>query len=463
MEHLEVDVAVLGAGPAGVGAAWRAARKGARVAVLERAGVPGGAAGSFTVGGMRVDHGSHRLHQATEPEVLAELRALLGDELQERPRNGRIRLAGRWIGFPLRPGDLVRRLPPSFAAGAAFDAATAGLRSPRRDTFDEVVRAGLGPTMWRRFYGPYARKIWGVEPALLSGEQARRRVSADSPAKIVKRILSGAKGGPATFFYPRDGFGAITERLAEAASQAGAQLRYETGVSGLAFRNTHVDVTTTTGTTVKAGRVWSTVPLTVLARMAEPAPPPAVIAGAQALQFRSLTLAYLVLDVDQWTPFDAHYLPELSTPVSRISEPKNYRDGDDPPGRTVLCAEIPCRVGDRIWSASEPEIAKIVTNGIAGVALPAVQPVEVVVRRLSHAYPIYTTGYEEHFAALDAWAQTQPRLLTFGRQGLFAHDNTHHALAMAWAASAALDPDGTFDDPAWAAARERFRDHVVED
>src|SRR5688572_17560148 len=111
----DVDIAVLGAGPAGLGAAWWAARKGARVVVLERADVPGGATASFDVAGIRVDHGSHRLHPATDPVILAELRTLLGSELQERPRNGRIRLAGRWIGFPLRVGDLVRHLPPSFA------------------------------------------------------------------------------------------------------------------------------------------------------------------------------------------------------------------------------------------------------------------------------------------------------------------------------------------------------------
>src|SRR6266508_3663554 len=85
------DLLVLGAGPAG-----------------------GGAAGSFELDGIRVDHGSHRLHPAIEPRILADLRGLLGEELQRRPRNGRIFLEGRWIRFPLRPADLARRLPPSF-------------------------------------------------------------------------------------------------------------------------------------------------------------------------------------------------------------------------------------------------------------------------------------------------------------------------------------------------------------
>ena len=73
-----------------------------------------------------------------------------------------------------------------------------------------------------------------------------------------------------------------------------------------------------------------------------PAPPPAVLEAAGQLGFRAMLLVYLVLDGDRYSPYDAHYLPDAGTPVTRVSEPTNYRDGDDPPGRTVLCAELPC-------------------------------------------------------------------------------------------------------------------------
>jgi hypothetical protein len=84
-------------------------------------------------------------------------------------------------------------------------------------------------------------------------------------------------------------------------------------------------------------------------------------------------------------------------------------------------------------------------------------------RRLPNVYPVYRVGYTTPFHALDAWAAAQPALLSFGRLGLFVHDNTHHALAMAWAAADALAPDGAFDHAAWSAARESFTTHVVED
>jgi phytoene dehydrogenase-like protein len=118
--ELSVDVVVLGGGPAGLAAAWFAARRDRSVLLLERAPAIGGMAASFEVAGVRVDHGSHRLHPATPPPVLAALRGLLGEDLQLRARNGRLRVWDRWVGFPLRAGELARALPRPVLARIAL-------------------------------------------------------------------------------------------------------------------------------------------------------------------------------------------------------------------------------------------------------------------------------------------------------------------------------------------------------
>jgi protoporphyrinogen oxidase len=453
---------VLGAGPAGAGAAYRAARAGRRVMVVERAPAPGGAAGSIEVGGMRVDFGSHRLHSSIDPAIAAELRTLLGDDLQTRKRNGRIRLEGRWIAFPLRIADLVRHLPPNFAASAARDAVTKWARKPTDDTFGELLRVGLGPTMCERFYFPYARKLWGREPHEISGEQARRRITAGTAGKLLSR-LGPARRDKAFFFYPRRGYGAISEALTEGASAAGAEIRFRAAADLVELGESSVSVRLSTGETARGATLLSTVPVTRLVAMCNPGPPRAVVEGAAALQFRAMLLVYLVLDAERYTPYDAHYLPEPSTPVTRISEPKNYRDGDDPGGTTVLCAEIPCSPEDRLWSAGDDELGNVVVDTLRVADLPEPRVRAVDVRRLPQAYPVYRVGFERDLDALYAWLESWPRVVTFGRQGLFVHDNTHHALAMAWAAVDALTPDGTLDPGAWSAARERFATHVVED
>lgn len=456
-------VVVLGAGPAGLGAALRLARAGHEVTVLERDERPGGLAAGLEVGGVRVDHGSHRLHRSCEPEILAMLRSLLGDDLQTRRRNGRIRLAGRFVAFPPRVADLVRHLPPSTAARLVRDGATGPLRRPRADSFAEVVRAGLGPTMLSMFYEPYVRKIWGLAPDELSGELARRRVGASSPSVLARRMLvPSERRRRGTFLYPRRGFGQIPEVLARAAIDGGATLHCGAEVTQVALAP-GAALVRAAGTEVDADVVLSTIPLPVLARLA--GAPREVATAASGLRYRALVLVYLVLDRHEYTPFDAHYFPGLDAPFSRVSEPTRYRDGRgaDPAGRTVLCAEVPCAVGDERWSAGDDVLGMDVADALATQGLPGVTPTEVVVARVPQAYPVYDLGFERRFDALDRWTGLQPALLTLGRQGLFAHDNTHHALATAWAAADALDADGHIDRDAWAAARDRFRHHVVED
>jgi protoporphyrinogen oxidase len=194
---------------------------------------------------------------------------------------------------------------------------------------------------------------------------------------------------------------------------------------------------------IAADQVWSTLPVSLLARLVSPSPPPEVTAAAARLEYRAMLLVYLELDVHRFTEYDAHYFPGADITITRLSEPKNYAALEQPRGRTVLCAELPCTAGDQWWSMSEAELGDVVAADLARAGLPLPRPhTGVHVHRLSHAYPIYLNGYEGPFRTLDAWADSLPGLLTYGRQGLFAHDNTHHALLMAYRAVTACATDG---------------------
>lgn len=471
-------VVLLGAGPAGVGGAyWLRKHEKARVTVLEQKPVVGGNAGSFEIDGQRVDYGSHRLHPACDPGILSEIRSLLGDDLLDRPRHGRIRLRGKWIHFPLKPLDLLLRLDRAFAWGALRDMIVpAGRRAPGDDggeTFASVLRANLGPTICEHFYFPYARKIWGRDPAELSAIQARRRVSAGSFGKLLKKVLSQVPGlkpeGAGRFFYPRRGYGQISESLAGAADDLGARFMLGWRASRLVRPGDGGGRWTVVGEregetrSWNADHVWSTIPISIVARIVDPPAPDRVLDAARGIEYRAMILVYVTVGVDRFTEYDAHYFPGPDVSITRLSEPKVYADADEPRGRSVLCAELPCSPGDDAWAMDDREVAGLVARDLehAGIPLPG-PPLAVTTRRLRHAYPIYREGYERHFDALDRWAEGLPRFLTYGRQGLFAHDNTHHALYMARSAADCME-DGAFDHRRWAEYRKEFETHVVED
>lgn len=453
---------MLGAGPAGLAAAWRLAARGRSVVVLERADHVGGLTASFDVGGVRVDHGSHRLHPSAPPSVLRAVSDLLGDDLQRRTRNGRIRIAGRFVAFPPRPLDMARHFPPTLTAGLIRDAVARPLRRPRSDTFAEVVRATLGPTLADHFYSPYVSKIWGVGPEALAGELARRRVSARGPRDLLARMLRPAPRRE--FLYPRRGFGEISERLADAATAAGATIRLGVGATQVVPGPEGVAVNGSDGTRVEAPWAFSTLPASVLARITSPAPPADVLEAAARLRSRGLVLVYLELEQPRFTQFDAHYFPEPDIASARISEPKNYRDSsDDPADRTVLCAELPATAGDARWRASDTDLTATVIDDGARAGLPPPALLRSVVRRVPHVYPIYDLRYRAALQTVEAWLTSTPRLVTFGRHARFAYDNSHHGIAMGWAAADALSADGRFDSALWDAAVAAASSHVVED
>lgn len=467
-------IAILGAGPAGVGAAWQLRKQGkADVTVLEQNAVVGGNAGSFELAGLNVDYGSHRLHPATDPQIMEDLRRLLGADLLERPRHGRIRLQNRWIHFPLKPQDLMLRLPLSFGAGIALDAAkkiAPHKNGNGRETFTSVLEKGLGTTICRDFYFPYALKIWGLPPEELSAIQAKRRVSAGSLGKMVKKVLSIVPGfkapGAGKFYYPKKGFGQISEAIAAEARSLGADFRFGSPVRRIELGDRPRIAFETGGNTetIEADYVWSTIPLTALAKAVTPAAPAAVVESSRNISYRAMVLIYLVLDQPQWTEFDAHYFPEADIKLTRLSEPKNYSVSPEPKNRTVLCGELPCGVDDEIWNAPDGELAELVAEALASCGLPINSKIlEVKTKRLPFAYPIYKEGYEKYFELQDEWASGLERVLTFGRQGLFAHDNTHHALAMAYGAVDCLDDAGGFSKSRWQDYRREFAKHVVED
>src|SRR6185295_11837874 len=181
---------------------------------------------------------------------------------------------------PLKPQDLMLRLPVSFSTGVAFDVLRKFI--PHRpngnghETFTSVLEKGLGSTICRDFYFPYAEKVWGLPPEDLSATQAHRRVSAGSLNKMARKVLSVVPGfktpGAGRFFYPRNGYGQISKAIADKARDLGAEIKFHSRAKEIKLGESHCVTFETQGKTqtIEVDHVWSTIPVTILARAVAP-------------------------------------------------------------------------------------------------------------------------------------------------------------------------------------------------
>jgi protoporphyrinogen oxidase len=185
--------------------------------------------------------------------------------------------------------------------------------------------------------------------------------------------------------------------------------------------------------------------------------------AVEHMRQRALVLVYLSVPMHRYTEYEAHYFPDPTVALARLSEPKAYRSSSaDPVGRTVLCAELPTTVGDALWNLDDDEIAKRVCADLLATGLPDPNPRLVHVERRTGVYPIYELGFERRERVVEAWTNGLPNVLAVQRQTRFTQDNTHHALATGEALAACLRHDGTVDRRRWREAQASFRAHLVE-
>ena len=442
-------VAVIGAGPAGLAAAGKLAQSGREVTVLEAGDQPGGLSGTLRVDGYGFDYGGHRLI-TRNPRVVSLARELLGDELLCTQRVSKILFQGKFWSQPLEMANAMRSVSPGMAARAVSGYLAAGSRrvagrAQQDRSFEDWVVARFGRPLYELFFGPYTRKVWGVDPSMLAAAWAPRRIMVSGLAGFVKALLVSEHRRPATttrhYLYPRRGAGQLYEALADQAERAGAEFRYRHRAETVDLRGDRVVVGARNGqgpVELVADAVVSTAPLPELVHAVRPLPPAEVLKAAGALRYRGIVFVFVRLDRELALGWDALYVPEPEYLFFRVEEPRYWSPDLVPPNKTSLCFEIAASPGDPAWTASDQELADACLRDFArmGFAIPAREVAGFSVARRAHVYPMQLVDTEPARGTCLEWlASLRPRLQSVGRQGAFKYLDMDESLETGWKAA----------------------------
>lgn len=429
-------VIVIGAGPAGMTAAYCLAKAGISVIVYESADQVGGLARSIDLWGQRVDLGPHRFF-STDLRVNKLWLEVAGREYAMVNRLTRIFYSGRFFYYPLQA------LNALFGLGI-FEAVRCVLSYLRQkfrpstvdqDTFEGWVVSRFGRRLFEIFFKSYSEKLWGISCLELDADFAAQRIKKFSLGEAIKSVLGlGAKHKTLVdkFAYPLGGTGRIYEKMADAVTAKGGVIHLLTPVSGVwceqgKVRGVHLP----DGTAIEAAHVISTMPMTLMARSLGPMPP-AVEVAVNSLRFRNTILVYLEAEGGRWFPDQWLYIHSPDLVTGRITNFRNWTP-DLYSGKlnTILVLELWCNDEDELWTQDEVTLIATAKKELNSTGLvPASKVMQGKVVRLPRCYPVYERGYREHLAAAVDYLKGFDGLTPIGRYGSFKYNNQDHSILM---------------------------------
>jgi protoporphyrinogen oxidase len=443
------DVVVIGAGPAGLTAAYELGKRGATCTVVESDDVVGGISRTVVRDGWRFDIGGHRFFTKV-PEVEAFWHEILPDgEFLMRPRSSRIYYRGKFYDYPIKPLNALGNLGPVEAVRCVLSYLWVKVRPPKdQDSLETYVAANYGWRLYQHFFKTYSEKVWAVPASEISADWGAQRIKGMSLWKAVyepvRARLKGShrdKSKQVTslieqFQYPKLGPGMMWERCHELVEGQGSKVVFRQGVTRIEHRDGRAVSVTTEGpggepTTYPADHVISSMPLPLLLKAMDPPVPAEVAQAADDLAFRDFLSIALVVPADKvaWNDNWIYiHAPEVKTMrVQNFGSWSPYMVRD---GYNVLGLEYTVLEGDEWWTADDDTLIEKGKAELEALGLMQASDVEDgYVVRMPKAYPMYDDTYKANVDVLRKWLEANaPNVHPVGRNGMHRYNNQDHSM-----------------------------------
>src|SRR5256886_16090392 len=282
----------MGAGPAGLTAAYELLKREVAVTVVEKDPKQvGGLARTVEHNGYRFDIGGHRFFSKND-EVEALWTEILGPEMLNRGRLSRIYYRGRFFAYPIQAVNALWNLGPLEAVLCLASYGHARLRPIKNPkTLEQWVRNQFGWRLFNIFFKTYTEKVWGISTKELSADWAAQRIKSLDLLLVLKSALLPRRKSTNrddivttlihSFRYPRLGPGQMWERVAEISAGKGHPVLLGRAVSRIEHVDGAVTAVVTTGPGGEAERhegtdFISSIPIRELVARLEPPPPASV-------------------------------------------------------------------------------------------------------------------------------------------------------------------------------------------
>jgi protoporphyrinogen oxidase len=443
-------VAIIGAGPAGLTAAYLLAKGNQEVVVFEKdPKYVGGISRTESYNGYHFDIGGHRFFSKSK-EVEDFWTEILGDEMLERPRSSRIYYNNHFFSYPLVAFEALRKLGIIESALCVLSYLKAKAFPVKNPTnFEEWVTNQFGKRLFNIFFKTYTEKVWGIPCNEISADWAAQRIKglslssaifnalfkpnkkATDKDKVIKTLID-------SFRYPKQGPGMMWEACAEKSKAMGVTLHMNCGVQKIEYTGSNWTVQTTSqGNVTGFDYVLSTAPMRELVANVLPAFPATVAANAAALGYRDfLTVVLICKDEDAFSD-NWIYIHDPKVKVGRVQNFKSWSPYMVPdPSMACYGLEYFCFEGDGLWTSSNADLIELGKKEIEKIGLTkASAVVDGYVVRQPKAYPVYDQFYKARVDSVRDALANYPGLYLIGRNGMHKYNNQDHSMMTAMLAA----------------------------
>jgi protoporphyrinogen oxidase len=432
-------VVIIGAGPAGLSAAYELSRHGLRSTVVEASDTVGGISRTARYKGYLFDMGGHRFFSKVAL-VNKMWKEVLGNDFLTRPRLSRIYYKSRFFYYPLQPVNALLGLGIVGAARCGLSYLKACLFPVKPESnFETWVSNRFGKRLFQIFFKSYTEKVWGIPCNQISADWAAQRIRGLSMRSVIWNALFARKKGSGIktliheFQYPRKGPGMMWERTRELVEARGSEVVFHAPVEKIYWEEGSVTGILAGGRVYRGDHFISSMPIRELIRALEPAPPEPVLRAATDFNYRDfLTVALIVRGTDLF-PDNWIYVHDPSVSVGRVQNYNNWSPEMVPNDfTTCLGLEYFCTEGDGIWGMPDDQLVALATREIHKLGLAdAGAVIDGTVVRVPKAYPIYDDKYQRGLAAIREFLERVPNLQLTGRNGMHRYNNQDHSMLTA--------------------------------